>query len=255
MAATGTLTNNTKYAQLLVETLGVDRDWQDVFLEGGNISSHSFSARGGSKKAKFSIALRTLGDEGVVITDDYRLYSGKIKLDANITDNLKFGFTASPSYSNRRRLPTSIHNPLRQSPWLPIFHTEESLQFIDRSEYPDVGVGDYFLEDHLVSMDVDPTDEFGSSRPRTSGDMNPYAQYVEREHYEFRTNLLASTYLRYKIAPGLVAKTSLGTTIENRKRTRYDGTQHHASGIARAEYNLQNRVRNRIISDLSLIHI
>ena len=251
LAATGVLTNNTQYAQQLVAETGIDRDWQDVFFNGGNISSHSFSARGGSKKTKFSASLRTLGDEGVVITDDYRLYAGKIKMDTRITDDLKFGFNINPSYSKRRALPTSIHNPIRQSPWLPIYHTEETLKYINRGNYPDVGVGDYFLENHLINIDIDTTDEFGASRPRTSGDMNPYAQYVEREHYEYKTKMLARTYLQYKIVEGLTAKTSLGMTIENRKRTRYNGTKHHASA-SRASYQLQNRVRNRLISDNTL---
>ena len=248
LAETGVLTNNTQYAQQLVAVTGIDRDWQDVFFDGGNISSHSFSARGGTDKTKFSASLRTLGDQGVVITDDYRLYAGKIKMETKISDALKFGFDVNPSYSKRRALPTSIHNPIRQSPWLPIYHTEETLEYIDRNNYPDVGVGDYFLENHLVNIDIDPTDDFGSSRPRTSGDMNPYAQYVEREHYEYKTKLLARTFLSYKIAEGLTAKTSLGMTIENRKRTRWNGTKHHASA-SRASYQLQNRVRNRLISD------
>ena len=82
-----------------------------------------------------------------------------------------------------------------------------------------------------MNIDIDPNDEFGSSRPRTSGDMNPYAQYVEREHYEYKTALLGSTYLSYEIADGLTAKTSLGITIENRKRTRWNGTKHHARQV------------------------
>ncbi|MEO0341415.1 MAG: SusC/RagA family TonB-linked outer membrane protein, partial [Bacteroidota bacterium] len=250
----GFLTNNTQYALQLVEETGVDRDWQDVFFDGGNISSHSFSARGGSDATQFSVSLRTLGDEGVVLTDDYRLFAGNIKMDTRISDKFKFGLKINPSHSKRRRLPTSVHNPIRQSPWLLIYHTEETIKYVDRDEYPDVKVGDYFLEDHLDNIDIDPTDDQGSSRPRTSGDMNPYAQYVEREHYEYKTKLLSSTYLRYKIMDGLVAKTSLGVTIENRKRTRYDGVMHHASGAGRAQYNLQNRVRNRIISDNTIAY-
>ena len=251
LAETGELSNTTQYAQLLVETTGIDRDWQEVFFDGGNISSHSFAARGGSDNTNFSVSLRTLGDEGVVITDDYRLYSASLKMDTRITKNLKFGLSATPSYSKRRALPTSIHNPIRQSPWLPIHHTDETLQFINREAYPNVGVGDYFLENHLVNLDIN--GDGSTSRPRTSGDMNPYAQYVEREHYEYKTNILGSTYLRWKIFKGLVAKTSLGVTIENRKRTRYNGTLHHAQA-SRASYQLQNRIRTRIISDNTLAY-
>ena len=151
-AFTGTLSEETQYMQLLVATTGVDRDWQDVFFDGGTVTSHSFSARGGTEDTKFSTSLRFLGDEGVVITDDYKLYTGNAKIDTKLTDKLSFGLRVTPSYSKQRSLPTSIHNPIRQSPWLPIYHTEESLQFIDRSIYPDVGVGDYFYENHLIEI-------------------------------------------------------------------------------------------------------
>ena len=249
-AATGTLSGETLYAQLLVATTGVDRDWQDVFFDGGTVTSHSFSARGGTEDTKFSASLRALHDEGVVITDDYKLYTGNIKLDTKLGEKVKFGLRATPSYTSQRRLPTSIHNPTRQSPWLPIYHTEESLQFINRDVYPNVGVGDYFYENHLVNLDLD--NDGNTERPRTSGDSNPFAQYVEREHYEFNTKLFGSTYLSYELLDGLTAKTSLGVTLEHRKRTRYDGTLYHASGNSRAAYYLANRSRTRLINDNTL---
>ena len=250
LAATGELSETTQYAQKIVDVTGIDRDWQDVFFDGGFLTSHSLSARGGTKSTTFSTALRYLHDEGVVITDDYKLYSIKLKIDTQLTDKLKFGISATPSYSKRRALPTSIHNPIRQSPWLPIYHTAETLQFINRSAYPNVGIGDYFYENHLVELDLN--GDGSDSRPRTSGDANPYAQYVEREHYEFKTKFLGSTYLRYKIMDGFIAKSSLGITVEQRKRTRWDGVKHHASGTSRAAYELQNRYNTRLISDNTL---
>lgn len=250
LAETGVLSNETQYAQLLVETTGVDRDWQDVFFDGGNVISHSLSARGGSDKTKFSMSLRYLHDEGVVITDDYKLYNTNVKVDSKLSDKIKFGLSVTPSYSVRRALPTSIHNPMRQSPWLPIYHTQETIdQFVNKTAYPNLQVGDYFREDHLKNIDIDGVG--GSSRPRTTGDQNPYAQFVEREHYEYNTNLLGSTYLSYKIMDGLTAKTSFGFTVEQRKRTRYDGMLHHINP-SNAGYNLQNRFNTRLISDNTL---
>ncbi len=253
-AATGTLSEETQYAQLLVATTGIDRDWQDVFFDGGTVTSHSFAARGGTENTKFSTSLRYLHDEGVVITDDYKLYTASLKVNTKLGKRVKFGLSATPSYTKQRRLPTSIHNPIRQSPWLPIYHTAETLQFISQTEnggdYQGVGVGDYFFEDHLVELDFD--GDGSDTRPRTSGDSNPFQQYVEREHYEFNTKLYGSTYLSFEILDGLVAKTSLGITLEHRKRTRWDGTNYHAAGSSRAQYDLQNRNRTRIISDNTL---
>ncbi|MEM7298407.1 MAG: SusC/RagA family TonB-linked outer membrane protein [Bacteroidota bacterium] len=238
-AQTGELSEESQYMLRVVQLAGVDRDWQDVFFDGGNIQSHSIAARGGDANTKFSASLRFLDDEGVVITDEYRFYSGRLKLDQQINDRLKFGINVNPSYTKRRRLPTSIHNPTRQSPWLPIYHTEATLQLIDRARYPDVGVGDYFREDHLVELDLD--GDGSDTRSRTSGDSNPFQQYVEREHWEYNTKLFGSTYLSAEIIDGLVAKTSLATTIEQRKRERWDGTNYHAAGASRSQYYLQNR--------------
>ena len=104
-AATGTLSEQTAYALKIVEVTGIDRDWQDVFFDGGFITSHSLSARGGTKATKFSASLRYVHDEGVVITDDYKLYSAKLKLDNQINDKLKFGLSATPSFSNKEDCP------------------------------------------------------------------------------------------------------------------------------------------------------
>lgn len=245
--ATGTLSGETLYALDIVNTTGINRDWQDVFFDGGFITSHSLSARGGSEDSTFSASMRALTDEGVVITDDYKLYTANLKFDTKIGKRLKFGLRASPSYTKQRRLPTSIHNPTRQSPWLPIYHTEETLQFIDRSVYPDVGVGDYFWENHLENRDYD--NDGNTERPRTSGDSNPYQQYVERQHYEDNTKLFGSTYLSYKLADGLTVKSSVGVTLEQRVRDRYDGVNHHASGASRSNFYYQTRNRTRIIND------
>ncbi len=249
-AATGTLSGETLYALDLVSITGVNRDWQDVFFDGGTVTSHSLSARGGTENSTFSASLRALHDEGVVITDDYKLYTANLKFDTKIGKKLRFGLRASPSYTKQRRLPTSIHNPTRQSPWLPIYHTEETLQFINRDVYPDVGVGDYFWENHLENRDYD--NDGNTERPRTSGDSNPFQQYVERQHFEFNTKLFGSTYLSYKLAKGLTAKSSLGITLEQRKRDRYDGVNYHASGASRSNYFLENRFRTRLVSDNTL---
>ncbi|MFY0598908.1 MAG: TonB-dependent receptor [Cyclobacteriaceae bacterium] len=249
-AETGELSEESQYMLKLVEATGVDRDWQDVFFDGGRINSHSLSARGGNERTKYSVSLRYLEDEGVVITDSYKFYSGRIKIDQKVNDKVKFGVNINPSYSKRRRLPTSIHNPTRQSPWLPIYHTESTLQFINRAAYPEVGVGDYFLENHLVELDFN--GDGGDTRPRTSGDSNPYQQYVEREHWEYNTKLFGSTYISAEIIEGLTAKSSLATTLEFRKRERWDGTNYHAAGASRSQYYLQNRFRTRVISDNTL---
>ena len=249
-AATGGLSDGTAQGVLLADATGTNRDWQDVFFDGGSIISHSLSARGGTDKTKFNLSLRYLHDEGVVIFDDYKMYTASIKVNSKLSKKLNFGVNVTPTHRKRRRLPTSVHNPIRQSPWLPIYHTESTMEFVNRDAYPDVQPGDYFRENHLMEQDLNGDGSDG--RARTTGDQNAYAQYAEREHYEYQTSVLSSTYLEYEIIEGLKARTSLGITLDQRKRTRWDGTQNHASGASRAQYDLQNRFNTRIISDNTL---
>jgi len=86
---TETLSGETLYALAIVDATGIDRDWQEVFFDGGNITSHSFAARGGNENTKFSASLRYLGDEGVIITDDYKLYTANVKMDSNLGNSHK----------------------------------------------------------------------------------------------------------------------------------------------------------------------
>ncbi len=247
LAQTGEISERTQYMQLLVETLGVDRDWQEVIFDGGLINNQYISARGGTKKTKYSTSFGYSSDEGVILTDDFTRYTAKLKLDTELSDRLKLGINLTPSFTDRRRTPSSVHNPLRQSPWLPIYHTEESLQFIDRDSYPDVGVGDYFFEDHLIELDLD--GDGSDNRPRTSGDANPFAQFNERRRFEDRTQIVGAVKLRYKLADGLTVGTQFSTQYESRQRDQYDGVLHHSAGATRANYSLDDRVRTRLLSD------
>lgn len=258
MAETGELSEQTQHAQIISEAAGgLDRDWQDVFFEGGIIQNHAISARGGDDNTKFSASLKYLHDEGVVITDDYKLFTGSIKVDTKLSKKLRFGLSATPSYIRNRRLPTSVHNPIRQSPWLPIYHTESTLALVNQDNpsgskyYPDLIPGDYAREDHFGPIDVDGDGDLDATA-RTSGDQNPYAQYVEREHIDKITALVGATYLDWEIIEGLTAKTRLGFTLDQRKRSRWDGSNYHHSNAA--EYNIQNRYRTRLIWDTYLTY-
>lgn len=249
----GELSEQTQHALIISEAAGgLDRDWQDVFFDGGLIQSHALSARGGDERTTFSTSLKYLEDQGVVITDDYKLFSASLKLDTKFKDKLKFGVNATPSYIKQRRLPTSVHNPIRQSPWLPIYHTEETLALVNQDDpdgakyYPDLVPGDYAREDHFGPIDVDGDGDLDATA-RTSGDQNPYAQYVEREHNDIISAVMGSTYLGYDIIPGLNVKTSLGFTLDQRKRTRWDGNEYHHSNAA--EFYSEDRYRTRLIND------
>lgn len=247
MAANGALSDRTRYKQLL----GIDRDWQDVIFDGGGIMSHSLSARGGNKKTNFSTTLTYLHDEGVLLTDDFKKYSLNFKIKTELSDRFSFGISVAPSYTDRRRFDGSTHDILRQTPWLPLYHDDHTIQFVNRFKYPDVQVGDYANQRHFDDYDLDagaPVASGGTDISNTSN-VNPAAKVLERDRNEYKFKLYGSTYLQYKIAKGLKFRTVVSLTHQNTRRDRWQGLYAHRNGASNIQLDLSNSISWRLVND------
>ncbi|MBT9187805.1 SusC/RagA family TonB-linked outer membrane protein [Zobellia russellii] len=251
LAATGSLSDRTKYKQLI----GVDRSWQDVIFDGGTITSHSLSARGGSEKTKYSTAINYSHDEGVLITDDFKKYGLRLKVDTKINDKFSFGVNFTPSYTNRRRFDGSTHDILRQTNWLPLYHDENTIQFVNRVQdngaWANVQVGDYAQQYHFDGYDLDagaPADSGGVSISNTSN-ANPAAKVLERERYDKKFKMFGSVYGNYNIIDGLSFRSTLSGSYQDTKRTRWQGTLSSRNGAAGASMDEYSQKEIYLITD------
>ncbi len=233
IAANGELSERTRYKQLI----GVDRDWQDVIFDGGNINSHSLSARGGNKQTSFSATFGYLHDEGVLLTDDFKKYNMNFKVKTKINDRLSFGASIAPSFTKRRRFDGSTHDILRQTPWLPVYHDENTIQYVDRNIYPDVQVGDYAVQRHFDNYSGD---GFNAQDISNTSNTNPAAKVIERERFENKFKMFGSTYLQFKIADGLNFRTSLSGDYQDTDRSRWQGLLAHRNGASNIQLDVSN---------------
>jgi len=233
MAANGELSDRTAYKQLI----GVDRDWQDVIFDGGTIQSHSLSARGGTDKTNFSTTFGYTHDEGVLLTDDFKKYNMNFKIKTKLNDRLSFGASIAPSYTSRRRFDGSTHDILRQTPWLPLYHDENTIQFVDRNVYPDVQVGDYAVQRHFDNYSGNGFNEQDISN---TSNTNPAAKVIERERYEYRFKMFGSTYLQYKIADGLNFRSVISGDYQTTERSRWQGLEAHRNGASNIRLDESN---------------
>ena len=244
LAATGELSDKTKYKLLL----GVDQDWQDIILDGGTITSHSFSARGGSQRTKFSTSFNYSHDEGVLLTDDFKRYNFRIKVDTRLGDNFRFGANLSPSYSSRRRFDGSTHDILRQPPWLPLYHDENTIRFVDRNAFPDVQVGDYAVQLHFDNYDL-----YGDGSTlvdiSTTSNTNPGAKVLERDRNDLKFKVLGNIFAEYKFAKGLKFKTTFSGDFQNTKRDRWQGVEASRLGTGGTQLDISNSNRIHFVSD------
>jgi TonB-linked SusC/RagA family outer membrane protein len=247
MAANGELSDQTKYKQLI----GIDRDWQDVIFDGGNIMSHSISARGGSKRTNFSTTFSYLHDEGVLLTDDYKKYSLRLKVNTKLNDRLSFGMNVAPSYTNRRRFDGSTHDILRQTPWLPVYHDENTIQYVNRFKYPDVQIGDYATQRHFDDYDLDagaPVASGGTDISNTSN-TNPAAKVQERNRNDYKFKMYGSAYAQYKIVDGLKFKTVFSGDFQNTVQDRWQGLHAHRNGASNIQLDISNRNRIHLVNE------
>lgn len=244
LEANGELSDRTLYKQLI----GVDRDWQDVIFDGGAIQSHSITARGGNDRTKFSTALSYLHDEGVLLTDDFKRYTFNLNVETQVSDNFKFGARFSPSYSDRRRFDGSTHDILRQTPWLPVYHDENTIQFVDRNVYPDVQVGDYALQRHFDNYDLYGDGSVLVDISNTSN-TNPAAKVLERDRNDYKFKAYGQIFGEYKVLDGLKFRAVLAADYQNTRRDRWQGVESSRNGAAATQYDLSSFNRIHLVSE------
>ncbi len=244
LAANGVLSDRTLYKQ----RIGVDRSWQDVIFDGGTITSHSLSVRGGNDKTKYTSSINYSDDEGVLLTDNFKKYGLRLKVDTKLSDKFSFGASFSPSYTKRRRFDGSTHDILRQTNWLPVYHDTNTIQYVDRNVYPDVQIGDYALQRHFDNFDL-----YGDGSTlvdiSNTSNTNPAAKVLERERFDKKFKMFGSIYGQYKIIDGLSFRTMLSGSYQDTKRSRWQGVLSNRNGASAASMNEITQRDIYLISD------
>lgn len=251
MAANGFLSDKTKYKQMI----GVDNPWQNIIFDGGMITNYALSARGGSAKTKFSTSLNYLHDEGVMLTDDFKKYGLKIRVNTKLNDQLEFGVSVTPTYTVTRRFDGSTHDILRQPSWLPLYLDENTIQYVNRERedgrWADAQVGDYAMQRMFDDYDlVNGTPVFsGGTDISNTSNQNPGAKVLERERMDYKFKIFSSTFLKYNITEDLSFKTTASHSYRNTERTRYQGVLASRNGADASQLDVSNFSSHRLVSD------
>ena len=255
-AATGSIQDKTQYKLLLAQA-GGDTNWQDIIFDGGAINSQSFSVSGGSKRTKFSSALNYLHDEGVLLTDDYKKYSIKLKVDTKINDNISFGINLSPSVTDRTRFDGSTHDILRQPSWLPLYLDENTIKFVnrtrDKGKYANAKIGDYAVQRMFDDFDLAngvpmPNGASGLDISNTSN-TNPAAKVLESDRGDRKFKTYGNAYFKIKFNDNLSLRTSFGGDYQNTSYKRWRGIEHSRKGASAAFLQLSDTNRFHMVTE------
>lgn len=96
LVATGQMTANETYAD--PSLLGIGTNWQDAIFRTALQTQHQISAQGGTEKVQYYISGSYMDQEGTLIGSDFRRFSFRSNLDAQLKSWLKVGMSAT--YSN-----------------------------------------------------------------------------------------------------------------------------------------------------------
>ena len=83
----------------------INTDWQDEIFRRGTVNQVNLSANGGSEKTRFYVSGSFSDQEGIIKTNRFRRYSGRLNLDHTATEKLLFGANFSLTRSINDRLP------------------------------------------------------------------------------------------------------------------------------------------------------
>lgn len=169
-----------------------DTDWIDELLQKGIVQNFNFSASGGSEKTKFYVGGAFRDEKGVMVSNAFKRANGRINIEHQATDRLKFGANMAITNTENNRVQTGWAGGLgtAQSRSLPIVPIYDS-------------VGNYF-------------------EPRSG--INMVADDENRDYVANATSVLGNAFAEYKIIEGLFLKTDLGLNNIYQKEDIYQGT-------------------------------
>lgn len=128
-------------------TANANNDWYDIFFKDYNFSQeHNLSANGGSEKVNYYVSLNYMKQEGLLNLGEENLqrFSGTGKLNANLTEWLKIGYSARfirEDYTKPSAMNDGLYENLARQNWpnLPLYDNNGNL-------YSDVWPGRDFLQ-------------------------------------------------------------------------------------------------------------
>jgi TonB-dependent starch-binding outer membrane protein SusC len=177
---------------------GIDRemaestntDWIDEMLRVGKVQNFNFSASGGSKKTKFYVGGAFRDEEGVMISNAFERANGRINLEHQATDKVRFGANIALTNTKNNRVQSGWAGGLgtAQSRSLPIIPAYDSL-------------GNYF-------------------EPRNG--VNMLAEDENRDYVANATSVLGNVFAEYSIFDNLFLRTDIGLNNVYQKEDIYE---------------------------------
>lgn len=203
---------------------------EDWLFQTGHSNTQDFSMSGGTDDVNYFASVGYQDIEGVVITQGYERFNFRANVDAKLNDKLKAGISANGFSSKRDILGHDMRDLLRSYGVHPIYHTAESIAFVQQLDAQAQNLGlsafdngyrgsgyeassIYDLEPGMAAQDW----HYGRANNGIggSGDAGPAAKLDNVESWEKSYFANVNGYLEYAISDDLNVKSVLGGDIRD----------------------------------------
>ncbi|MCB4797248.1 SusC/RagA family TonB-linked outer membrane protein [Neotamlana laminarinivorans] len=220
---------------------------EDWLFRNGNSTSHDFSVSGGSENLKGFASLGYLKTDGIVRGQGFERINARMNIDANLNDKLKAGMSINGYYGNQDIVPWDMRDLLRTYSISPIYHTAESIAFVQEldakrqalyeSGFTGANVDRSFDQDRR-GIGLDPTSiyllqpgdvvhdwHYGRNQNGIggTGDAGVAAKFDNSRRWKKTYFANMNSYLQYAILEGLNIKTVFGSDIQDTQNYYYRG--------------------------------
>jgi TonB-dependent starch-binding outer membrane protein SusC len=166
-------------------------DWQSAILRKAPIQNHQLTIVGGNEQTKYSISAGYLGQDGIVINSDFKRYSGRLYLEAKVSDKFSVGASFIEAYSESKVIPDGVFSATLQMPAVvSIYNSATTTGYTYKSPY-ELAIA------------------------------NPVATLNLETNLSNTNRLLVSGFGSYEFIKGLSAKLLIGADLINNKQNSY----------------------------------
>ncbi len=242
---------------------------EDWLFRNGHSMNHDFSMSGGSESANYFASVGYQNTEGVVITQGFERLNARLNVDAKLGDKLNTGINFNGFASKRDIVGHDIRDLLRAYSIHPIYHTEESIAFVQQLDQQaqalglasfDSGYrgGDAPFNNSIYTLEPgDTAQDWHYGRVGNgiggSGDSGPATKLDNTDAWQKTYFANVSSYLQFNILDGLNIKTVLGGDYRETEDYAYRGLEFDSRARGTQTFLDRTKVRrSSILSETTL---
>jgi TonB-linked SusC/RagA family outer membrane protein len=214
---------------------------EEWLFQTGTSTNHDFSLSGGTEDVNYFASLGYLNTKGIARTQGFERINARMNIDAKLGNKLKTGLSFNGFTSDREILAHDQRDLLRAYGVHPVYHTEESIAFVQQLNSQAIALGLAPFDDGYRGGDAPFNNSIFTLQPGDtaqdwhygrsgngiggSGDAGPATKLDNQERTQRTYFANVSSYLQYNLFDGLNIKTVLGADIIDTQDFYYRGLE------------------------------